>query len=150
MSDEVIKTGVDQLIAFLEGKEKAPLLETAAELKVSVETLQSWVDFLVEEGILGIEYKFTKPFIYLNRADKEKAKIIGEEELNWDTYHQAFLKKATEKRIPDMKAATLWKSHVLKTLDAKKAFFLAEVRKRQLSDEEELWKEYRTQVLMKI
>ncbi len=150
MGDKVIKTGVDQLIAFLEGKDKAPLLDTAAALGVSVDTLQSWVDFLVEEGILGIEYKFTKPYIYINKSDKEKAKRIGEEELSWETYHKAFLEKAREKRIPDLKAASLWKNHVLTTLEAKKVYFFDEARKRQFVDIERTWQEYKTEVLMKI
>ena len=150
MAEKVITTGVDKLIAFLEGKEKAPLLDTAAALGVSVETLQSWVDFLVEEGILGIEYKFTKPFIYLNKTNKEKAKIIGEEELSWQTYHQAFLAKARDKRIPEIKAATLWKNHVMKNLEDKKDYFYEETRKLQLTDVDRLWEAYKTAVLMKI
>lgn len=150
MGDDVVKTGVDELIAYLEGKEKVPLLDAAAALKTTVDTLQSWVDFLVEEGILGIEYKFTKPFIYLNRKDREKAKIIGEEELSWDIYHDAFLEKAKAKQIPDLKAASLWKNHVLTVLDAKRTFFYDEVRKRRMENTDQLWKEYRTKVLMKI
>ena len=150
MGEEVIKTGVDRLITFLEGKEKAPLLETAKVLGVSVDTLQSWVDFLVEEGLLGIEYKFTKPYIYLNKGDKEKAKIIGEEELSWDTYHQAFLEKASEKHIPDIKAASLWKNHIMQKLEEKKSFFFDEARKRNREDLEVVWQAYKTDVLMRI
>jgi hypothetical protein len=150
MSDEVIKTGVDELITYLEGKEKVPLLDAAAALGVRVDTLQSWVDFLVEEGIIGIEYKFTKPFIYLNKSNKEKAKIIGEEELSWDAYHRSFMDKAREKRIPDVKAVMLWKSHVLTSLEARKAFFYDEARKRQIPDVEAAWNEYKTEVLVKV
>lgn len=150
MGDDLIKTGVDQLIGYLEGKEKVPLLETAKELGVSVDTLQSWVDFLVEEGILGIEYKFTKPFIYLNRDDKEKAKILGEEELTWEAYHKEFLERAKEKRIPDLKAASLWKNHVLGILEQKKSFFYDEARRLSLEHIDTLWNDYKTNVLIKI
>jgi len=150
VGDEFIKTGVDDLITYLEGKEKVPLLDAAATLGVKVETVQSWVDFLVEEGILGIEYKFTKPFIYLNRSNKEKAKIIGEEELTWETYHHAFLEKAREKKIPDVKGAALWKNHVLVSLEAKKPFFYDEGRKRQLTTIDAAWSDYKTGVLVKI
>jgi hypothetical protein len=150
MGDEVIKTGVDDLITFLEGKEKVPLLDAAAALSVRVDTLQSWVDFLVEEGIIGIEYKFTKPFIYLNKSNKDKAKIIGEEELSWDAYHRSFMEKASEKRIPDVKAVMLWKSHVLSSLEARKAFFYDEARKRQIPDIEAAWNQYKTEVLVKV
>lgn len=150
MPEEVITTGVDQLIAYLKGKEKAPLLETAKALGVSVETLQSWVDFLVEEGILGIEYQFTKPYIYLNKEEEEKGTIVDDEELSWDAFHQAFLDKAAEKEIPPLKAATLWKNYALQKVEEKKEFFYDEARKRGFSQIDELWKTYKTEVLLKL
>ncbi len=149
MGDEMITTGVDRLIQYLEGKEKVPLLDAATVLGVDVDTLQSWVDFLVEERILGIEYKFTKPFIYLNKEEEEKARIIGEEDLSWDAYHRVFLERARAKQIPELKSAALWKSHVLGLLDRKQALFTEEARKRGL-DPARLWAEYKTEVLTKI
>lgn len=150
MGEEVIKTRVDDLIAFLEGKDKVPLLDAATALKVKPDTIQAWVDFLVEEGLLGIEYKFTKPFIYLNKSDHDKARIIGEEELTWETYRKAFLAKAEEKHIPSDKAQVLWKSHVLTSLEAKRQLFIDETRKRQLADAESLWNRYKAEVLVRI
>ena len=150
MAGDVVKTGVDDLITFLQGQEHVSLFDAAKELNVEPETLQSWVDFLVEEGIVGIEYKFTKPFIYLNRPADEKATIVREEALTWDAYHQTFLEKAVEKKIPDLKAASLWKQHVLQTLEERRQFFLDEARKRDLPDGEALWEKYRTEVLLKI
>jgi hypothetical protein len=150
MGEETVTTGVDGLIKFLEGKEKISMLDAASELGVNLETMQTWVDFLVEERVLGIEYKFTKPFIYLNKENTEKGKILGEEELTWDAYHRNFLMKAKEKHIPDVEAANLWKKHVLALLDEKEAFFKDEGRKRALQNIDQLWGEYKTTVLMKI
>ncbi len=150
MVDDTIKTDVDRLIALLHGKEKVLLTEAAEELGVPVETVQSWVDFLVEEGVIGIEYKFTNPYIYLNNPSGKKAMVKHEEELGWDSFHQAFLEKAHEKQIPELKAAALWKSHVLTILNQKKAFFFDEARKRGLANIERLWEEYQKEVLLKI
>ena len=150
MAGDVVKTGVDDLITFLQGQEHVSLFDAAKLLNVDPDTLQSWVDFLVEEGIIGIEYKFTKPFIYLNRPDAGKATVVKEEALTWDTYHQAFLEKASEKKIPDLKAASLWKQHVLQTLEERRQLFIDEARKRDLPDGEALWDKYRTEVLLKI
>ena len=147
MGEDVVRTGVDDLMTFLEGKEKVPLLDVASALSVKPETLQSWVDFLVEEGIVGIEYKFTKPFIYLNRGVKESTKVIKEGELSWSTYREAFLAKARGKRIPEEKAAALWRNHVLVELERKRQFFFDEARKRVLADPDALWNEYRAGVL---
>ncbi len=150
MGEKVVTTGVDQLIGLLEKQEKLSLLDAAAMLKVSVDTLQNWVDFLVEEGVLGIEYKFTKPYIYLNKSEEGGAKKIGGEELSWETYHKAFLEKAEQKRIPPLQAASLWKKHVLTSLEEKRNFFFDEARKRGITNPENEWQEYKTKVLLSI
>lgn len=148
----VVTTQVDELINFLRGKEKVAVEDVEKAVRVKGETLQQWIDFLVEEGILGIEYKFTKPYVYLNDPDahKEKVVVTRDEILSWDAYHEVFLKKAREKHIPDLKAAALWKSHVLSLLEAKKNFFFDEARKRELADIDALWNDYKQEVLMKI
>jgi hypothetical protein len=148
--NDEIRTGVDSLIAFLEGKEKVMLLDAAHALGVKSETVQSWVDFLVEEGVIGIEYKFTKPYIYLNRAQREKVRVSSAKEFTWEVYHTAFLQKAHEKMIPEIEAATLWKNHILGLLEKKRVFFFDEARKRQLNRIDEIWDDYRLEVLMKI
>ncbi|RME32281.1 hypothetical protein D6789_00050 [Candidatus Woesearchaeota archaeon] len=148
----VVTTQVDELIEFLRGKDKVAVEDVQKAIKVNAATLQSWIDFLVEEGILGIEYKFTKPFVYLNdpQAQKKNVVITRDEVLSWDAYHEVFLKKAREKHIPDLKAAALWKSHVLALIEAKKNFFYDEARKRELADIDKLWNDYKQEVLMKI
>ncbi len=147
----VVTTQVDELIDFLRGKDKVAVEDVQKAIKVNAETLQSWIDFLVEEGILGIEYKFTKPYVYLNNPDEqEKVVITRDEVLDWDAYHEVFLRKAREKHIPDLKAAALWKSHVLALLEAKKNFFYDEARKRELANIDQLWDKYKQEVLLKI
>ena len=145
----MVRTGVDRLIAFLEGKDKVLLSEAASALAMPSESIQLWVDFLVEENIVGIEYKFTKPYIYLNRTTSAKTRVIKEGEYTWDTYHRAFLQRAHEKGVSDIEAATLWKNHVVETLEQKKRFFFDEARKRDLHPDA-LWENYRIQVLLRV
>ena len=83
MNNEVIRTGVDELLDFLTHNDKTALSEVASKLKIDVNTLQAWVDFLVEESIVGIEYKFTTPYIYLNKSlEKKKEESMGENDKN--------------------------------------------------------------------
>lgn len=150
MADGVVKTRVDDLIDYLQGRDMVPIDEVAKALNVKSATIQSWIDFLVEEGMLGIEYKFTKPYVYINKPDKQKARVTRDEVLSWDAYHEAFLRKASEKQIPNIKAAALWKNHVLTLIEEKKQFFFDEARKRELADVGKLWEQYKTETLMRI
>ena len=90
MGDDTVTTEVDDLLAYLKGKERVALQDAATVLNVTPETIQAWVDFLVEEKILGIEYKFTKPFIYLNKEEKKKGKIIEDTSVTIDQVKQEY------------------------------------------------------------
>lgn len=69
--NEVVETGVDNLIRLLKEKGKISIPQASDELKVPQKTIESWVDFLVEEHKIGIEYKFTTPFIFMLEEKKE-------------------------------------------------------------------------------
>ena len=75
METERVETGVDRMMSILEKREKLSLTDLSRELKLPESTLQLWVDFLVEERVLGIEYKFTKPYVFLNKKN-EKTVVI--------------------------------------------------------------------------
>ena len=71
-SNQVIETGVDKLVELLKRKGKLSFQESAKELGVSTEVIAEWADFLNEEGILGIEYKFTTPFLVDRKVSKSE------------------------------------------------------------------------------
>lgn len=142
--DEQVTTGVDALIELLKQHEKLSLVDAAKQLGISEETLKLWVDFLVEEKVIGLEYKFTKPYLYLNRQEEEiKGKVSGEEEINIDTFKKDFENRANESNIKGQQVQFLWKDHVLNQLDLEKPFFFREARKRELDNIESLWDNYR-------
>ena len=105
-----------------------------------MEVVQTWVDFLVEEGIIGVEYKFTKPFIFLIR--EKRAKSEEKEEYTWDTFKNDFYLEALEKNIPEDKITLLWSNKVDNLLHEKKNFFIAEAARRGFKKPEELWNAY--------
>lgn len=146
--DSTIRTGVDEFLDYLEGKDKVSLLDAARDLKLSLNTLQSWVDFLVDEGILGIEYKFTKPFIYLNKESETKTKA-GQQKLSYEVFKQEFLNRAKEKQIPEAKALSLWNNNLLQQLDFLKSFFYQEANIRKINDIDGFWERYKTSVMVK-
>jgi len=143
----MIKTGVDDLLTFLRGVDKISLSDAAHRLSISTSLLQSWVDFLVEEEIIGIEYKFTKPIIYLNKPPEEKRASIKEQQLGLDIYKKDFRERANQKNIPLNKISFLWRNHVTASLNRKKDFFFREAKKRNLTNTYHLWEAYRQRLL---
>ena len=108
MVDDITKevtTGVDDLIELLKTTDRISIDDASKKLRIPLEILQSWVDFLVEEKILGIEYKFTKPFIYLNKEQGRKKEKKPEEKLNYDVFKKEFEQKATKNNIPEIKSS---------------------------------------------
>jgi len=145
MGEEVVRTGVDDLLDLLARSAKIPLTEAAAKLKVDVGVIQAWVDFLVEEGIVGIEYRFTTPYIYLNKAvsAKKVEELDKEENYNIQFFKKKFWEKAKSNNIPESQIEMLWKNHIVQALDIQKKYFYFEAQRRKLQKADELWKEYR-------
>ena len=148
MADKTVRTGVDDLLDLLKRVDKISLLDCAAKLNVNAATLQSWVDFLVEEEVLGIEYKFTKPIIYLNRpAQETKTRVKAETEAGLDVYKADFRARATQKSIPTEKLSFLWQEHVKAAINRRREFFIRETKKRNLANIEVLWNMYEDRLL---
>ncbi len=129
-----VETDVDKLITYLKDNGKSELKSVAKKLGVEEQVLQSWVDFLVEEKVLGVEYSLTKPYIFLISPKKEK------EMKGLEDYKKEF-KHKSDKKIPE-KTAYLWRNHVLEELETKRNFFYDEARKRGFTDIDSLWDEY--------
>ena len=67
-----IETGVDKLVKIVNERGRIALSDAARELGVSASVVQEWVDFLEEEGIIGVEYKLTKPFLVGRKLTKKE------------------------------------------------------------------------------
>jgi hypothetical protein len=146
MGEEIITTGVDELLVYLQGKDRVAMQDVAAHLNVQMDTLQAWVDFLVEEKILGIEYKFTKPYIYLNKEEKPKAKVV-QAQVPLSDLRNEFAERARTKQIPTGKIAELWRAHVLEALSTKKSYFIEQASRRHVTDAERMWQDYQQDLL---
>ena len=134
MSGETIKTGVDDFLELLKKVSKIPLVEAAQKLGISLSLAQSWTDFLVEEEIVGIEYKFTKPIIYINKMPEHLESNVEEDNsMTLDAYKDDFAKRASGKNIPPDKLSFFWKNHVKEVANSRKDFFIREARKRRKS-----------------
>lgn len=147
MGDEMITTAVDDLLAYLRGKDKVAMQDVASVLNVPLETLQAWVDFLVEEKILGIEYKFTRPFIYINEEHTKRKSTLVEPTLVLEDVKKQYIEHARAKQMPEGTILDLWRSHVLESLARKRDYFIEQATRRSATDPEQLWKKYQEQLL---
>lgn len=70
--DIIVTTDVDRLVDLLKARREIAVKEAAETLGVSIETVESWVGFLEEEGIVSLSYKFTTPFIMYLEPEVEE------------------------------------------------------------------------------
>ena len=90
-ANSIIETGVDKLVNLINSKEKVAADEAAKELGVSTTVVMEWSDFLEEEGIINIEYKFTKPFLIARKTAK---KDVQEKAKEFEGKKDVFIRKA--------------------------------------------------------
>lgn len=138
--NERIETGVDKLIDFLRGKEKVDIKDAADTLGVPVETIQVWTDFLVEENIVGLEYKLTKPYIYLIKDLPGAGK---KELISIKDYKDEFSEKARKLKLPEVRIKYLWRTHLMEEVEKSKEFFYKEAKRRNLPTPDNLWDRYK-------
>lgn len=147
MGEDTIETGVDQLLALFKGDERISVAAAAKRLNIPQDVVQSWVDFLVEEKILGLEYKFTKPYIYLNRITDITPTVLQEEKPSLEQFKKDFFDRAKAKKLPASKIPLFWRDHLRRELEAHKEYFLQEAKRRGFNDPQALWAKYEKRVL---
>lgn len=68
----LLKTGVDKLVSLIKEKKRISVPQAAKELGVSQIVVEEWADFLEEEGIISIDYKFATPWLIEKKLKKEE------------------------------------------------------------------------------
>lgn len=146
MQEEALTTGVDDLVNILKGKGKIALKDAAKQLHIPESTVQLWVDFLVEERVLGIEYRFTKAYIFLNQDVGKKA--ATEQTFDLKHFKEEFFAHAREKQLPEAKIQELWTAHLRDTITKLQPYFIQEVQKRRLQKPLLLLEAYKKRLTM--
>ena len=132
-----IKTGVDRLIDLLKKIERITVQEAAEQLKIEQKVLQRWVDFLVEERIISIEYKFTVPYIYYNKAKEKERNKRSETTLKM--IKENFFERAQKKKIPEEQILTLWNKKLSDSLILQQEYFLKYAQNKKIDKINQEW-----------
>lgn len=145
---EIVETGVDALLKIIREKGRVSLSELAKQLNTSSSVVQSWVDFLVEEGILGIEYKFITPYVYLNKKKQQQPASSAPKK---DTLQMKdeFYTKAAAKNLSIERTNILWKQYIEEHIPAIRDEFMARAKEKNVPQDklEPLWNAYKIQLL---
>ena len=144
MPDDVLKTVADELLDLVKKSKVISIDEAAKKLKLPIASVQSLVDFLVEERIFGIEYKFTTPYIYLYREGVKGASGKEASFVKGLITKEHFYAKAIEKKIPHENIEGMWRKYLQQNLAVIRQEFLKKAREKNVPEEkiEELWKKY--------
>ena len=135
-----LRTDVDDFLDLLKAKGKMTLADCAKELNVPISTIQAWTDFLVEERIIGIEYKFTTPFVYL---EEQKEKTFDVSYIGFDT-KEIFYEKAKKKGIKENQIRLLWLKYLNTNKETMKKVFFEKAREKGVPSAKTtlLWNKY--------
>jgi chromosome segregation ATPase len=87
----IIQTGVDRLVQLIKQSNRISVPDAAKTLNVSKVVVEEWADFLEEEGIISIEYKFTTPYL-VNRVMNKKQ--VTEKINEFKGKQEGFVRKA--------------------------------------------------------
>jgi DNA repair exonuclease SbcCD ATPase subunit len=66
-----IQTGVDRLVSLVSEKKKISVDDAAKKLGVGKDVVQEWAEFLEEEGLVTLDYSFSKMFIIEKKIGRD-------------------------------------------------------------------------------
>ncbi|MBI3037032.1 hypothetical protein HYY73_04780 [Candidatus Woesearchaeota archaeon] len=72
--EEQVRTGADRLLDLVKKSREIALAAAAQELGVPIVTVEAWANFLEEDGLVTVKYKFTTPYIAIPEVQAERKK----------------------------------------------------------------------------
>lgn len=139
LSNVSIQTSVDAFLELVKKHKKISIEKAAKELGVRSSVIQTWVDFLVDDKILGLEYQLVTPYVYL-LSDRQK----NPSDDSFDTKDE-FYDKARSRNIDEQKIQKLWKDYVKNNLGTIHQNFKTKASLRGIPSQkiDEMWEKYK-------
>ena len=144
MYNDILKTSADDLYELVKSKKKISIEDAAKILKMPMATVHALVDFLVEEKVFGIEYKFTTPYIYISQEYPKKITAAGFSKRMMSK--EEFFEKAKKINVSFEEINELWGKYIGENLKLIKDefYFKAQLRKFTKEETDKLWEKYLT------
>ena len=147
IDNNILKTSADDLYELVKSRKKISVEEAAKLINMPITIVQSLVDFLVEERIFGIEYKFTTPYVYISEKSRKKihAPVAPPPPKDELITKDEFFKKANQWNLPPQKLSELWNKYLSENIDSIKKLFYEKAHNREVPEERisKLWEKYK-------
>ncbi len=142
--DSIIRTAADELFELVKKSGKVSVEDASKAMKMPLSSVQALVDFLVEENVFGIEYKFTTPYVYLYREGLQEARKKERSFAKGLVTKEEFYDKAKKKGIPYENIEGLWRKYLKQNITKLRQEFMAKSKDKKISADkmEELWQKY--------
>src|SRR3989338_1515674 len=155
MDDNVLTTSADELYHLVVSRKKISVEDASKILKLPMNVVQSLVDFLVEEKIFGIEYKFTTPYVYISQEKGKKVHpqiSLSPPQEEKPITKEEFCQKASKWNIPTGKIDQLWKKYACENIGYIKEVFYKKAESKNIQNEkiDILWQKYLSKYLSKL
>jgi predicted ArsR family transcriptional regulator len=85
-----LETGVDRLLRLVAEKKRIELGAAAAELGVSPDVVRDWVNFLEQDGLVGVSYSLSKTYLSEKHLTKEE---VAHKTKEYEGRKEAFIRK---------------------------------------------------------
>ena len=144
MVNEILKTSADDLYELVKSRKKISVEEAARLIGVPIHTVHALVEFLVEEKIFGIEYKFTVPYVYIIEGRQQGSSPFQSSFTQDMITKEEFFERAKRRNIPFDKIYELWNRYIKDNLNAIKKEFYTKAESRGMPKEkvDVLWEKY--------
>ncbi len=105
---DYLETGVDRLLNLVKEKKKIATHEAIKLLKTTPELMREWVDFLEDEGMIVLEYKFSIQYLIDAESIGKKGitkptEFESKEKKETSTIEEAHITKSQLKKNPNIK-----------------------------------------------
>lgn len=90
-SSSIIETGVDKLVKLIRERGRISVPDASHYINVSSSVISEWAEFLEEEGLIKIEYKFTKPYLVERKLTKKELEDKSKE---FESKRETFIRKS--------------------------------------------------------
>lgn len=142
--DSIIRTAADELFELVKKSKKVSVEDASKIMKMPLSIVQALVDFLVEEKVFGIEYKFTTPYVYLYKEGLKEAKKREKSFTKGLVTKEEFYEKAKKRNVPYEYIEGLWRKYLKQNIIKLREEFVSKSKEKKIAAGkiEELWQKY--------
>jgi len=101
-----VTTAADELYDLIMREKEISFKDAARRLRVPIGTIEAWATFLEEDGLLGVKYKLTTPYLTLPSLKAKEKQKVSTEKIFQEKLEDAEIKSEIESSSELLSTAT--------------------------------------------